>query len=93
MCIRDRGWTYWPYKKMVPKSGMMYIKKPENWDLLIDYTKKDRGDLGKVRDARPNQELVKKAMLDLLENMKFKNCVKIEGYTKALGMKLSLIHI
>ena len=81
------GWTYWPYKKMVQKSGMMYIPKPENWDLIVEYTKKDRSDLGKVRDARPNQELVKKAMLDLLENMKFKNCVKIEGYTKALGMK------
>ena len=81
------GWTFWPYKKMVPKSGMMYIPKPENWDLIVDYTKKDRSNFSKVREARPNQALVRKAMLDLLENMKFKNNKKIEGYTKALGMK------
>lgn len=81
------GWTFWPYKKMVPKSAMVYIPKPENWDLIVDYTKKDRGDFAKIRGARPNQELVKKAMLDLLENMKFKNNKKLEGYTRALGMK------
>lgn len=81
------GWTFWPYKKMVPKSGMMAIPKPKNWDTIIEYTKKDRGDFGKVRDARPNQDLVKQAMTELLENMKFKNCIKNEGYIKALGMK------
>lgn len=84
---KNVGWTFWPYKKMVPKSAMVYIPKPENWDLIVDYTKKDRGDFAKIREARPNQELVKKAMLDLLENMKFKNNKKLEGYTRALGMK------
>ena len=81
------SWTFWPYKKMVKEAGMITIPKPENWDLIIEYTKKDRGNFAKVREARPNQELVRKALTDLLENMKFKNCTKNEGYTKALGMK------
>lgn len=81
------SWTFWPYKKLVPKSVMTVIPKPKNWDLIVAYTKKDRSDFAKVREARPNQELVKKAMTELLENMKFKNCNKNSGYIKALGMK------
>jgi len=30
---------------------------------------------------------VKKAFSDLLENIKFKNCIVNEGYLKALGVK------
>lgn len=81
------GWTYWPYKKMVTTSGMQAIPKPAAWDTIVNYTKKDRGDLGKIRNERPNQTVVKKAMMELLENMKFKNCIINEGYIKALGMK------
>lgn len=81
------GWHYWPYKKMVPNSCMVTIPTPENWNLIVDYTNKDRGNFVKVREARPDQEVVKKAMTDLLENMKLANCRKNEGYTLALGMK------
>jgi len=80
------GWHYWPYKKMVPNSCMMTIPKPENWDFIIEYTKQDRNTLEKIRKTRPNQELVKKAMIDLLQNMKFANCIKNEGYIRAMGM-------
>ncbi|WP_165023883.1 glycoside hydrolase family 5 protein [Dysgonomonas sp. ZJ279] len=81
------GWHYWPYKKMVPKSCMLTIPTPENWDLIVEYTKQDRSNFAKIRKARPDQEKVKKAMTDLLENMKFSNCTKNEGYITALGMK------
>lgn len=81
------GWHYWPYKKMVPNSCMATIPKPENWDLIIEYTKQDRSTFEKIRKARPDQKLVKKAMSDLLENMKFNNCIKNEGYIRAMGMK------
>jgi len=80
------GWHYWPYKKMVPKSCMVTIPTPENWDLIIEYTKKDRSSFAKIREAHPDQEVIKQAMKDLLENMKYSNCNKNEGYTKALGM-------
>jgi hypothetical protein len=81
------GWHYWPYKKMAERACMMIVPKPENWDLIIEFTKKDRSTFAKIREARPDQEVVKKAMTDLLENIKFANCRKNTGYTEALGMK------
>lgn len=81
------GWHYWPYKKMMPKSCMVTIPTPENWNVIVEYTKQDRANLHKVRMARPDQEVVKKALADLIENMKYQNCVRNNGYIKALGLK------
>jgi len=81
------GWTYWPYKKMEKQSCMTTIQKPENWDLIVEYTKQDRSNFKKINDVRPDRESVQKAMSELLENMKFANCKKNEGYIQALGMK------
>ena len=81
------GWHYWPYKKMARSSCMMSIQTPENWDKVVEFTKKDRSSFAKVREARPDQAMVRKALTDLLENMKFANCTKNEGYTEAMGMK------
>jgi len=81
------GWTYWPYKKMENHAGIVTIQKPENWDLIVEYTKQDRSNFDKINKARPDKELVRKAMNGLLENMKFANCQKNEGYIQALGMK------
>ncbi|MDR2038263.1 MAG: glycoside hydrolase family 5 protein [Bacteroidales bacterium] len=81
------GWHYWPYKKMAHRACMMIITPPENWDVIVEYTKKDRSSFAKIREARPDQALVRKALTDLLENMKFTNSTRYEPYTKALGMK------
>ncbi|MDR1887496.1 MAG: glycoside hydrolase family 5 protein [Prevotellaceae bacterium] len=81
------GWHYWPYKKMPNRACMMVVPKPDNWDIIVEYTKKDRSSYEKIREARPEQALVRQAMSDLLENVKFVNCRKYPEYTKALGMK------
>lgn len=81
------GWHFWPYKKMDSERGMVSIKAPENWNLIIDYTTHDRSNFTKIRAVRPDQAVVKKAMTDLLENMKFANCDINKGYILALGMK------
>ena len=72
---------------MVPKSCMVTIATPENWDVIVEYTKIDRATFAKIREVRPDQATVRKAMTDLLENMKFDKCIKNEGYISALGMK------
>lgn len=74
-------------QKMEKTSCMVHIKKPANWDLIVEYTQKPRNNFNEIRAARPDQELVKKAMLELLENIKFAHCIKNQGYIKALGMK------
>lgn len=83
----NMGWHFWPYKKLEKTSCMVHIKKPANWDLIVEYTQKPRNNFNEIRAARPDQELVKKAMLEILENIKFAHCIKNQGYIKALGMK------
>ena len=83
------GWTYWPYKKMSRSSCMRTISAPENWNQIVEFTQAPRNNYSEIRKARPDQEAAKKAMLQLIENMKFENTQINEGYIKAMG-KLSL---
>ena len=81
------GWTYWPFKKMNSPRGVTSITQPENWEKIIEFTEAPRNNFNDIRAARPDQELVKKAMLQLAENSKFRNCTVNEGYVKAMGLK------
>ena len=87
MIKNNIGYHYWPYKKMGSPRCMVTIPTPENWQLIIDYTESSRGNFSEIRQARPNQEVIKKAMLEFLENSKFSNCTKNKGYIRAMGMK------
>lgn len=80
------GWTYWPYKKMNRSSCMRTIPAPENWNLVIEFTEAPRLTYEDIRNARPDQEMVKEAMLQVLQNMKFENTTINEGYITAMGM-------
>ena len=66
---------------------MVALKEPENWNVVVEYTKKDRSSFANIRENRPNQDTVRKALDELIENSKFACCSKNEGYIKALGMK------
>ncbi len=81
------GWTYWPYKKMNSPRGVTSITQPQNWDKIVEFTQAPRTGFDEIRKARPDQELVKKAMLQLIENCKYPNCKANESYIKAMGMK------
>ena len=81
------GWHFWPYKKILKTSCMVSIKGPKNWDLVVEYSKKDRSRVAKVRENRPDQDKVRNALNELLDNCKFVECTKNDGYIKALGMQ------
>ncbi|MGE5428407.1 MAG: cellulase family glycosylhydrolase, partial [Methylococcaceae bacterium] len=81
------GWTYWPYKKMSKSSCMRSIAEPENWDKVVAFTESPRGNFEEIRKAHPDQELVKKALMQYAENAKFSSTKINEGYIKAMGMK------
>jgi len=87
MIKNNIGYTYWPYKKMGSERGMVTIPTPENWQLIIDFTESPRGGFAEIRQARPDQEVAKKAMLNFLENCKFSNCSKNPDYIRAMGMQ------
>ena len=71
---------------MVETAGMVIIPKPKDWDLIVEYTKQDRSSFEKIRNARPDQQRVRNALVELLHNMKFENNRINKGYIEALGM-------
>ena len=82
----ELGWCFWPYKKMDSSRGMVQFVKTKEWDEIIKYAETPKKHFGEVREAKPPREVVKKALADLLENCKFKNCTINHGYLKALGL-------
>ena len=81
------GYTFWPYKKMGDSTSFVHVNKPENWDKIIEFTQKPRGDYKAIREARPDQTIIRKALLDYIECCIFVNCTKNDNYIKALGLR------
>lgn len=80
------GYTFWPYKKM-GDSCMNGITAPEGWnDVVRTYSETSRGTYTEFREARPDQEIARKLMLQLIENMKFENCVPQTDYINSMGL-------
>jgi len=79
------GWCFWPYKKMDSPRGIASFARTAEWDSVIAYTQSDRKPYEYNMAKLPSRAVVKKAMADLLENIKFKNCKINDGYVKALG--------
>lgn len=82
----ELGWCFWPYKKMDSSRGMVQFERTKEWDEIIKYAETQKKHFEEIRKAKPSREVVKKALADLLENIKFKNCQINKGYLKALGL-------
>ena len=82
----DTGWCFWPYKKMDSKSGFVSFTKTKEWEEIIKYAEGSRENFEMIRKNKPSKSVIHKALNDLLENIKFKNCSVNEGYLKALGV-------
>jgi len=80
------GWCFWPYKKMDSERGIVSIEKPQDFDLIIEYSEGGRFDYGYIRDNRPDFEKVRASLKQYLENCKLKNCIVNKDYIKALGV-------
>jgi endoglucanase len=81
------GWTYWPYKKMDNKAGIVTFPRPAGYDTVINYTEKPRMSFEEIRKAAPTgREQVKQALYGFIENSKFENCTPNTGYIEALGL-------
>lgn len=81
------GYTFWPYKKK-DGSCFMSIKTPENWEQVIAFSEAPRSTYKEIRDAQPDQEAIKKAMIDFIENSKCENCIPQAGYVRSLGLQI-----
>lgn len=81
------GYTFWPYKKK-DGSCFMGIKEPDNWKMVMEFSEAPRATYKEIRDARPDQALMRKAMLDFIENSKCENNIPQVGYIRSLGLKV-----
>lgn len=82
------GYTFWPYKK-IDGSSFMGIKVPEDWKQVVTFSESVRGTYQEIREARPDQEVAKKAMLEFIENSKCENCMPQVGYIRSLGLHVN----
>ncbi len=80
------GWCFWPYKKMGSTRGVVSFNKTLEWDEIIKYAEGSRKNFEDIRKNKPPKEVITKALSDLLENIKFRNCVINKDYLKALGL-------
>lgn len=81
------GYTFWPYKK-IDSSCMVGVKAPENWDSIVGFSEAKRDNYASIREARPEKELARKAMLDFIENSKFENCEPQKEYIRSIKLKV-----
>lgn len=82
------GWHFWPYKKMDAESSFMTFNKPDGYDAIVDYTEKKRGSFEEIRKAAPaDRAAIKKALYDMIENIKFANARPNKAYSDALGLR------
>ena len=67
--------------------GLVSIKPPADWNAIITFADAPQTTFEDVRKRRPAKNVITRALNDLLENIKLKNCQINEGYLKALGLK------
>jgi hypothetical protein len=68
------GYNVWPWKKMAAVNSPLSVKKPEQWDKIIEYTN---------GGARPSYEDAQKILREYLDNMLVENCTHNATVTHA----------
>lgn len=69
------GWSFWPWKKMDTTNTPYSIKRPAGWDAVAAFS---RG------GEKPSRQAAQKALNELLENIKLKNCVYFPDVVNAI---------
>ncbi len=63
------------------------IKTPKYWNKIVEFKLRDNSLFTKIRKHRPSQDIVRIALNQLIQNLKFSNCKINKEYIKAPGMK------
>ncbi len=80
------GYTFWPYKK-IANSCFVGIPAPDGWELIQKFSEAPRTTYSEIRDARPNQDEVRRLMMEFAENARFENCIIQSSYIRAIQLK------
>ena len=61
------GWAWWPQKKIESISGLMSIKKTDDYEQLLNYWKNG--------GSRPNNFFAQATLMEMADNLKVENCI------------------
>lgn len=86
----NTGWCFWPYKNMESPRCFVTFAKTKEWDEIVTYAETPRKNFADLRKRKPSAEIIKKALGDLIENIKFQNNRVNDGYIKALGLNAAV---
>lgn len=83
----DIGWCFWTYKKIGAGETVSTAPAPADWPAIVTYVNTPRGeDFDAIRKALPPLETGRRALAELLENIRFERCLINAGYVRALGL-------
>lgn len=83
----DIGWCFWPYKKLGKPNCVASVASPADWPAIVAYAEAARGDdYEAIRRALPPLEVSRRALAELLENVRLEKCRINDGYLRALGL-------
>ncbi len=82
----DIGWCFWPYKKMDSPRGVSTYAPPADWAAIVAYAESSRGSFEEIRKTVPPLAVARRALAQLLENIRAGNCRINDGYVRALGV-------
>ena len=71
------GWSFWPWKKMETRNTPYSIKTPQDWKVMMAYSRNTGGD-------KPTTEMARKALNELLQNIRLENCVFFPDVVNAI---------
>ena len=87
MKANNIGYTFWPYKK-IDSSCMMGIERPELWDsIVVKFSETPRGTYKEWREARPDQQVARRVLMQYVENSRFDRCRRQDDYIRSMGLK------
>lgn len=80
------GYTFWPYKK-IDNSCMMGIQRPAEWDsVIVKFSETSRNSYQEWREARPDQQLARRLLMEYAENSRFDRCQPQTEYIQSMGL-------
>jgi hypothetical protein len=81
------GWCFWTYKKVGASETIATVPAPAGWEPIVAYANTPRGeDFDAIRRALPPLETGRRALAELLDNVRFARCRINAGYLRALGL-------
>jgi len=81
------GWCFWPYKKLDATTCVTSITLPDDWAAIVAYAEaRGGGDRDKLPKLIPSLATSRRALEQLLQNIRLEKCRINEGYLRALGL-------